>query len=241
MYSEYENIIYKPEVIRGVEKALPVYNISSRSTALKICLSNGGTNEVIRVVTGLDERRFSKMWDTVRKTEISQCFPAVAWLILHPETGQILVHEERYANDFYAKYEGSRSIQMTWQRERDQGQAFERLLRQEVFGKHKYLEMTNLVTPISDGVIGRFMVADALVGLRVGMMTREGLNLDFCSQRVTNIHWESPEVFLKKALSMRAGVEEMVEAVFGGGGYFPHQYRKSDLVLSDLNLQVMAF
>lgn len=235
-YCEFESALTEP---LARERFLPVVNVAGRSAALKMYLGDEALPKVIARVPHLDERGFWRIWETTRRSDVEETIPAVGMVIMHPVTGEILVHQERFADVAYFKFEGSHSVQLTWQGRETTQEALDRLLRQEVFGASflKPDQLKKLVIPLEGESVLRVMVADALVDVRVMMMTELGLNWAYRSGRVENIHWEAAGVFLER--KMRAGVREMVEFVVGE--YWPHQYRDRGVRLSQLNEQVAAY
>lgn len=241
MYSEYEELSFaaSKERVDWVRSL----SLSTRSTALQMTVRRMDPDWIVQTVRGLDHLTLRGICERTKNGEIAEYSSALGLIMLHPKTGQILAQKECYADPEYYKFEGDNSVQMTWMSQGETiREATNRLIREEIFGRTRLMDenLNDLIVPIGENeneVIGHLLVADALVNMKVMMMTEKGLGVKMGSRRVRDHQWMYPDQFIRQG-RMRAGVKEMVELLIYD--YMPINQPTGKLVVSELNQRVMA-
>lgn len=218
----------------------PPVRPSTRSTATLMRLEGQKVEYIVKMLQGISPASLWRMFKRMKNRETA--LHAVGTVLVHPQTGQILIHQEKYPNSIFHKYEGDHSIELTWKSDSESMEAaVNRLIEREVFGNIsvKKLGFDNLFTAGYQEPIINVVVADVGVSLFVFSLTQLALEQQLVSDKVTNIHWEDPQKVLENpGIAFRTGAREMIEFY----NYFrtEHQAFPQEFLLSDLNQRFLT-
>jgi hypothetical protein len=234
-----QHVIRRSEIETNPSGRPPV-RPSTRSTATLMRLEGMKVEYIVKMLSGCSPASLWRMFGRIKRQETA--LHAVGTVLVHPHTGEILIHQEKYPNAIFHKYEGDHSIELTWKSDSESLEAaVNRLVEREVFGgiSVKKLGFDNLFTASYQGPIINVVVADVGVSLFALTLTDLALAQEFASDKVTNIHFEdSEEILNNKQVSFRTGAREMIEFY----NYYRenHQPHPNEFVLSDLNQRFLA-
>jgi hypothetical protein len=218
----------------------PPVRPSTRTTAANMRMEGLRVEYIVKMLQGISPASLWRMFKRMKTSETS--LSAVGTVLVHPYTGEILIHQEKYPNAIFHKYEGDHSIQLTWRSDKESPEAaINRLFEREVFGglSVKKTGLDNLVkTGFQDPVIN-VVVADVGVSLYVFTLTEEALAMEMTSDKVTNIHFaDSQKILTDPEVAFRTGAREMIEFY----NYYKdnHRAHSNEFLLSDLNQRFLA-
>jgi hypothetical protein len=218
----------------------PPVRPSTRSTATQMHLDGLKVEYITRMLSGISPASLWRMFGRMKRQETA--LHAVGTVLVHPHTGQILIHREKYPQAIFRKYEGDHSIELTWRSKTESAEAaINRLIEREVFGQIslKKVGFDRLFIAESQEPIINVVVADVGVSLFVFTLTDLALRQEFTSDKVTDIRWEdSKKIIFKPEVRFRTGAREMIE--------FYNYYHSNPIeqpkeyILSDLNQRFLA-
>ncbi len=220
----------------------PPVRPSTRTTATIMRLEGLRVEYITKMLSGVSKASLWRMFGRMKRRETA--LAAVGTVLVHPYTGQILVHQEKYPNAIFHKYEGDHSIQLTWRSDKESAEAaVNRLVEREVWGgiSVKKTGFENLLFPNFQEPLINVVVADVNVQLFIFTLTDRALDLNFSSDKVENIRFEDPAKLLDdKQIAFRTGAREMIEfywetAPLSTPVAYPDQY-----LLSGLNQRFLA-
>lgn len=231
--------LLKREEIETNPPGRPPVRTSTRSTATLMRLSGHKIEYISAVLPNVSKVSLWRIFGNMKRQETS--LEAVGAVIAHPQTGEILIHQEIYPNDIYHNYEGDHSVQMTWKGDNESIEAtLNRLVEREVFGgtSIKKIGFENLLVPDHQTPIVRVVVADVAVNLFSFTLTEQGLVLPKKSDKVKNIRFEDPHLIVTDPnVHFRAGAREMVE--FYSQTHHQKEVYPDHYFLSDLNVDFL--
>lgn len=217
----------------------PPVRTSTRSTAVLMRLEGQKIEYITNMLQGISPASLWRMFGRMKRQETA--LQAVGTILVHPHTGQILIHQEKYPNAIFHKYEGDHSIELTWKGEHESIEAaINRLIEREVFGgiSVKKIGLENLLATEFQEPIINVVVADVGVSLFVFTLTELGLAQPLVSDKVCNIRWEESQQVLTQKLSFRTGAREMIEFY----NYFKQEHlaHPQEFILSKLNQRFLS-
>lgn len=216
--------------------------VPSKRTLAMTMAANGIPISRIAKPTGLNLNEFSlyKIQHRTRNDEVG--LRAVGTIIESPDGKSILVHREKYADPRYEKFQGSKSIQLSWRGPGETDyQALLRMIQSEVYGVDGGIierwQLPLIIKPkdlIGDEVIPYANILLADVGLTMYRfeMTEKGMMIPFGSEKVADIHWAEREEITDQISKFRWGAREALLK------YWKMRYLRDTRITSDLNTLV---
>lgn len=234
-----QHLIRKSEIETNPAGRPPV-RPSTRSAATMMRLGGQKIEYIVQMLSGVSPASLWRMFGRMKRQETA--LRAVGTVLVHPYTGQILVHQEKYPNAIFHRYEGDHSIELTWRSEKETDEAaLNRLVEREVFANVcvKKAGFENLLVPFYQEPIINVVVADVGVSLYVFSLTDLALAQTLGSDKVTNIRFEdSQEILNNEKVVFRAGAREMIE--FYNYYQATHTVYPKEYLLSGLNQRFLA-